>query len=284
MEPEEREVIMEPEEREMNNDSSQKEGSSTYTNKLALSASSLSALYILPLTAQAGIVHQTTPVSHSVGGNPTSGTTVVDWDVDGNASIDFNITAIAALNYSGGSSYGGTYGGGTYGNSRPSGRLEFNSAAGGQGMVQQQGDGAAGFRNLPLNFQVGPALSSPYQWGPSGVQNRNIGTTSDYTVFSNVPFSGGGDEYFGFRFEDSNGQTLYGWAEVNFDFNGLVGMTIEQWAYDDSGAGIQVGQVSAVPAPPALYSMLSGLALGAGGLLRGRRQRKAAVALEQAGV
>ncbi len=265
----------------MTNDSSRDTGTSSYTQKLSLSAGSLSALYILPLTSQAGIVHQTTPVSHSVGGNPTSGTTVVDWDVDGNSSIDFNITAIAALNYTGG--YGGTYGGGTYGVSRPSGILRFNSAGGGLGLVQQQGDNATLFRNLPLNFQVGPALSSPYQWGPSGLQNRTVGTTSDYTVNFFQPFSGGGNEFFGFRFDD-NGQTLYGWAEVNFDMTFGVGMTIEQWAYDDSGAGIRVGQVSAVPAPPALYSMLSGLALGAGGLLRGRRQRKAEQGSENVGV
>ena len=256
----------------MKSDTNQDAYSLSYTQKLSLGAGSLSALYMLPLTAQAGIIHQATPIGHSVGGNPTSGTTVVDWDVDGDSIVDFTFKAIANL------SYVSTSGG--YGLSIPSGRLQFNSAAGGQGIVQQAGDSANTIRNLPLNFQVGQTLTTGYQWGPSGLQNRSIGSTMDYSVNFFQPFSGGGGEYFGFSF-DKGGQTLYGWAEVNFDTTFNVSMTIEQWAYDDSGAGIRVGQTSAVPAPPALFSMLSGLALGAGGILRGRRLRKAADSLDR---
>ena len=54
-----------------------------------------------------------------------------------------------------------------------------------------------------------------------------------------------------------------------------LSMTIDQWAYEDNGGSIEVGQVSAVPLPPSAFLMLSGLALGAGGVLRGRKLRKA---------
>lgn len=255
----------------MKNNANQNTGSTTYTQKLAATAGSLSALCMVPLASQAAVVHQTTPLTIAIDDAPGGGgTATIDWDVDGNSASDFYLQAFRTINY--------TSGGGSSSNglSIPTGSLQLNSnGQAGQGMVQGQSDPVNRLGNLSLGFQVGPALSSVYQWSPSGVGNRTLMTSSDYNNFIRFPFSGFGPEYIGFRFTGAGNQTLYGWAEISLNELGGT-MTINEWAYEDSGAGIAVGQVSAVPAPPAILSMLSGLALGAGGLLRSRRQRKAA--------
>jgi hypothetical protein len=74
--------------------------------------------------------------------------------------------------------------------------------------------------------------------------------------------------YFGFRF-DNGGTDNYGWAQiVRTQGVGDYDWAITQWAYDDSGASIQVG---AVPEPSQAAKMLGLLALGAAGLARYRR-------------
>lgn len=78
--------------------------------------------------------------------------------------------------------------------------------------------------------------------------------------------------FFGFRFDLENesgsgapaGTIVYGWAEME-RISASEGRLL-QWAYDDSGAGIQVG---AIPEP----GTLGMLALGAAGLVALRRRK-----------
>lgn len=74
--------------------------------------------------------------------------------------------------------------------------------------------------------------------------------------------------YFGFKFY-YGGTYNYGWAQiVRTQGVGDYDWAITQWAYDDSGASIQVG---AVPEPSQAAKMLGLLALGVAGLARYRR-------------
>ena len=241
---------------------------SAYTEKLSLSATTLSTLYLLPVAAQAGVVSVTTPLTISIDGARAFDYQPVDWDVDGNTVADFRLEAFRTINGNSGGS-----GSGSYTNTIPTGNLQLNSVSlAGQGMIQNAGDRAEDIQNLALGSNVGLNLAAGRQWGPS--TDRVLMTSSNYSAFTIGNLFGAGN-FIGFRFQGDTGQTLYGWAELSLD-EAARSMTIDQWAYEDSGNSISVGQVSAVPLPPTFLTMLSGLALGAGGLLRGRQQRKAA--------
>jgi len=223
---------------------------------------------MLPFAAQAGVVSVTTPLSISIDGARAFDYQPVDWDVDGNSVADFRLEAFRSIFYTGttSTSFGG------YGSSRPYGKLQLNSnGLAGQGMVQSSGAAADAIQDLPLGTTVGPSLGAGLQWGAA--VNRTVMTSSNYNGFGVGSLYTSG-HLIGFRFQGDSGQTLYGWAEISLDEFALS-MTIDQWAYEDSGSSIGVGQVSSVPLPSAFFSMLSGLALGAGGVLRGRQQRKA---------
>jgi len=230
----------------------------SYTDKLARNASVLSTLYALPIAAQAGVVHVTAPLTISIDDARAFDYQPVDWDVDGDSVADFRLEAFRTIVYSSGSN-----------TSRPYGNLQLNSSnLNGQGMVQNTGDAATSLKNLNPGETVGPVLDPGNQWSPS--VNRTMMTSSSYSGFS-TDLVGAGN-LIGFRFLANGDQTLYGWAELSLD-EAALSMTIEQWAYEDNGGGIKVGQV---PLPPSALLMLSGLALGAGGVLRGRKARIAA--------
>jgi len=240
----------------------------TYTHKLAMTAGSLSVLYAIPYSAQAGVVHVSTPVSNSID-NARFGSPTVGWDVDGNSVADFNLTAFRTINYtSGGSTYG-------YGLSIPTGRVELDSRGlNGGGIVQAAGSTGSGVSNLSADTVVGPGLPAAFQFGNADA-TRTVISSSDYNGFASSGFDDVISTFIGFNFIGDLNQVLYGWAEVSV--NGFaLSATVKQWAYEDSGASIRVGQVSSVPVPPAVFNMLGGLALGAAGVIRGRRQRRAA--------
>jgi len=101
-------------------------------------------------------------------------------------------------------------------------------------------------------------------FGASGQVNSHMnGDPTDFT--DNVP------GYIGFSLiiddplNPGNPLLVYGWALVTFQNNDGVG-TLHEWAYDDTGAAIEVG---AIP-EPSVYGLL---ALGAAGLLMRRRRR-----------
>ncbi len=238
----------------------------SYTEKLSLGTVTLSTLYMLPMAAQAAVVSVTTPSSIFIDDARFSNYAPIDWDVDGNSVVDFRLEAFRTIAYS---SSSGTSGGG-YGLSRPYGSITLgsNGALGGQGMLQGAGAGASDIANLSLGATVGSTPDAALQWGAP--VNRALMLSSDYSGFATTSLYGAGN-LIGFRFLGDAGQTLYGWAEISVDELALS-VTIEQWAYEDSGSSIRVGEV---PLPPAFLTMLSGLALGAGGLLRGRRKKQA---------
>ncbi|MBT8137134.1 MAG: PEP-CTERM sorting domain-containing protein [Gammaproteobacteria bacterium] len=74
----------------------------------------------------------------------------------------------------------------------------------------------------------------------------------------------------------------FGWIQVHVDFSfapGNNGVTILDWAYDDSGAAIRAGDTGAVAAPEPATNMLVGmglLALGASGIRTLRRRKREA--------
>lgn len=246
--------------------SENKKNCSIYTDKLSRNATVLSTLYLLPVAAQAGVVHVTSPLSISIDDARAFDYQPVDWDVDGNSVADFKLEAFRDIFYTGGGGGSSLYS--SYGLSIPVGRLELNSnGLGGQGMVQTAGTTFSGdISPLANGDTVGPTLDAAFQWGPS--TNRLMMSSSSYFGFAAGSLFGDGN-LIGFSFLGDANQTLYGWAQISLDEFALT-MTIDQWAFEDSGASINVGQV---PLPPTFLLMLSGLALGAGGVLRGRKAR-----------
>ncbi|MDM8564648.1 hypothetical protein QUF74_03250 [Candidatus Halobeggiatoa sp. HSG11] len=83
--------------------------------------------------------------------------------------------------------------------------------------------------------------------------------------------------YLGVKFNGANGipGTQYAWIKTKFSYaTDPRVITIIDWAYDDSGAAIRVGDTGAVAADlPAELSMLNLLGLGAIGLAAFRRRR-----------
>jgi len=68
---------------------------------------------------------------------------------------------------------------------------------------------------------------------------------------------------------------LFGWAKVTITDGSNGSMTVSEWAYDSTGASIEVGQTSAIPEPASVAAGLGLLALGAAGLRRWRQQKTA---------
>lgn len=91
-----------------------------------------------------------------------------------------------------------------------------------------------------------------------------------------VGFVSGEQGYIGFRFKPTAGEFVYGWASVTITPGFGGSLTVTEWAFDDSGASIHVGQTvasAAVPEPAGVAAGLGALALGAAGLMRWRRHR-----------
>jgi hypothetical protein len=92
-------------------------------------------------------------------------------------------------------------------------------------------------------------------------------------------FTSGTTEYIGFSFQH-NSIICYGWAEITITANagGYGTFTINDWAYEDTGAAITVGNTGAVPEPAETAIGLGALALGAAGLRRWRKGKAAKAA------
>jgi hypothetical protein len=204
----------------------------SYTQKLSLVAGSMSALYMLPSTAQAAVIH--------VGNNPLTvglGTGLtVDWDVDGDGDYEFFLRNRYGTfsNYDGIMREVGTFD-----------VVDLKSDLNARGIVRLDVQTARpdSVHNLPLGFQVGPTLATGYKFGyellrgrnPSGANNNlgDIGRNRSLLAYNqsfysypdsssiryyNDPFlgvndartfTGGGNEFLGFGFED-NGNRFYG--------------------------------------------------------------------------
>ncbi len=225
----------------------------SYGDKIALAAGSLA---LLPMGAEAGIVY------HPEGVGPINvHSPYTPWDVDSgnpnNAGDEFLMAGFHGTSAS------------------------ISTAAPGfaRGMVQTNSQSARTFQKLAMGFAIGPSLSGHYRWGATHVV-RTIISHGGTTVGSGAApggFTGGGNEYFGFRFTDLTGGLFYGWANLNIDLANQQ-FSITEWAYNDvAEAPIAVGDTgtAAVPEPGTLSLALLGM--GAGGL-RAWRGRKAAQA------
>jgi hypothetical protein len=165
--------------------------------------------------------------------------------------------------------------GGTFfvGVSAPQGYdLNFFASAQSDGLFQFQapvGGGALGF------------TSGPYTYIQKLIEGATVDNTGGFLLEGimaaaqpdpNLAEWNGGvtDGYVGFQF-DLNSVTLYGWARLNVEAN-LLGnpvATVLDYAYEDSGAPIEVG---VVPEPSSMA--LGCLAAGAAGLALWRRKRE----------
>lgn len=118
--------------------------------------------------------------------------------------------------------------------------------------------------NQLLNLSVGAAINT----GQFLASNFMV-VFSGGALYSAVGFTSGESSYIGFKFDPSGSQELYGWAEVILTEDSFAGsFEVVRWAYDNSGADIQVG---AIPEPASAAMGLGLLALGAAGLRRMRR-------------
>lgn len=77
-------------------------------------------------------------------------------------------------------------------------------------------------------------------------------------------WTAGTTDYFGFRFNPSGTQQLYGWARLTISAD-FTTATLVDWAYEDSGAAI----ITPVPEPSAV--IFSATALVSASFLRRRR-------------
>ena len=221
----------------------------TRSKKVALAASSLSTLALLPAGAEAGIVFHNTAIG------PNTPTTNNTWDVDGSGGTTFTLNGVV---------------------NSGNGFAELNSGgARGQGLVQKTNQNNSQFQNLALNVVVGPSLGAGYRFGTGGFYSRWV-ARNGVVAPTAKGFSDGVPGYFGFQFTDAGGSNLYyGWAEITIDAKNTA-YTINEWAYNSTAGGsINVGEtgVSAVPEPSSLSLALIGL--GAGGVLAWRRRKQA---------
>lgn len=269
----------------------------TATQKMAMTAGSVSALMLVPNSSvDADIVYVDDNTIFMSLGDDIGATAA--WDVDGNGSIDFSLIRQGYTSSNGNSR--GT-GSGFYYNRTAAVLLASQTSGGeplgGRGLVSPFG--AASVQAMQYGFVVGPTLAN-YNWGDgsfSGFYARTAMFSSRYS-FSNSESSGSGSNgpdigfdfnnggfqagdiqanLMGFRFIGEDGELHYGWAEINFDLGsgfarGTPGtFTINRWAYQTvAGQGIAVG-ATAIPEP---VSPLALLGLGAAGLLSFRRRKQ----------
>jgi len=110
----------------------------------------------------------------------------------------------------------------------------------------------------------------------SSVGNPNVITRiSNGITFTSTTgnWSTGSTGYFGFRFNPSGSQSLYGWGQLSISANGDT-MTLVDYAYDNSGASILTGATTAVPEPS--VSLLGLMGLTSVCFLRSRKIREVA--------
>ncbi len=129
------------------------------------------------------------------------------------------------------------------------------------------GQGSSSSANFFANpMAAGAALGGTSKSGTSNTFGMTAILRSSGGVYGQGNF-GVGTGYLGLRIHDVNTQdpAYYGWAQVSIGANSI---TLIDWAFEDSGGAIAIGDTGAVPAPGALG--LLGLAAGAAGLRRRR--------------
>lgn len=118
-----------------------------------------------------------------------------------------------------------------------------------------------------LNLAYGTLVDSllNYATGEAG--------SSDHIGGGANQFTDGASGYLGFKFTtNSNAGPFYGWMRLTLTAN-TSGATIHDWAYDNTGSGIYIGSLTAVPEPSRAMLLLIGLTSA---FFRRQRHRTAA--------
>jgi len=213
----------------------------------SLSALGAGALAVTAGTAEAGIVY--TPLSAKVGFSTWNGYS---------SSFSFGLPGTAGIGVSR-SSWGGSFWWVWFFQSY--GTVRFKPTAGHLGIF------SAGktWGNAGLGSAYRLAIAT--RWSTGG------GSTG---VSGNSSFD---HKYALFRFRGtSSAPWEYGWLQLSHSISNTTGpdVTLEGWAYDDTGAPIAAGDTGGVPEPSTMaLAGLGALALGAAGLRRWRAARKA---------
>lgn len=205
--------------------------------RLAASSAAATAMYLGTLAPVDGdIVHVTTPLSIGLFNSN------VNWDVDGNGVTDFHLQAYTSSSLS-------INGGGAFVN-----------------LIGSAEDGIEGFDTVASQFDVGQTLPSGYFFGQSNAAFRTM-LASSYYLGNDALGWDSPTQFVGFRFIAEGPSIGYGWASVTIDL-AEARLTINEWAYEDSGGAIHLGATSSVPEPASHGLAL--LAFGVAGLRRWR--------------
>ena len=126
----------------------------------------------------------------------------------------------------------------------------------GMGMLGMGGNAYHALSELSVGSSVDGSLSTNFQGQPFGFLVREGVVAPGW--------NSGSSGYAGFEFT-YDGAPAYGWMKINYSGTSF---TVEEWAFESTGAAIEVG---AIPEPGT--ALLLGVGL-AGAALAGRRTRK----------
>ena len=229
------------------------ESTQTPSKKLSTVAVSATALYSI-----SGLVNATpVEVSDSFSINTAGGNGhTVEWDVDGDGTIDFSFDVSSNL-----ASFANIYGrGATVSATYASTSIQTNQFFNAQQVVSNNLDAAA----------IGPL---------GGVTATvSFASVDVITPATNTFFEGASGGLIGFQIfvEDGFGDSFFGWADISIAVDGLsnTSLTVNSWCYEDEvNKSIHVGTCAAeVPAPTTPSLLLLGL--GAAGVVRWRAQKR----------
>lgn len=260
-----------------NKNGNQEERQSSYGTKLALTAGSLSSLYLLPMAvAQAGMVTCTGTATAGCGSSAGLTLSLADiggsakgWDVDGDSVLDFNLFPGDA------------------------GKIFLKSATNGRGIAVKTATGhsttkplgTGKWRSLARMVNVGSANKSANLLGTragyafKGDGDLKSGAQAYRTMWWKRPagkgggtvpgqylqqFVDNGDNYINFAFSH-NGSDTYGWAQINMNSTNHS-FTIVQWAYNVPAPDVRVPEPST--------AALALIGMGAGGIRAWRARKK----------
>lgn len=215
---------------------------------LAYSAAATAATFGFSPSAEALIQHNAIPLVMDETGSGPSYNTSHTWNIDGLGvnEFTFNFTASGSTNTTTTTTTTTTTYGATYQNTNQSTYTYINT----RGITASMNTATAGgtgpgivatntssIKRLGQYFLVGPTLPTT----PTSYSFLTSSYTGTLTNSGSVPsgLAGGMPTYIGLRFADNTGTTLlYGWAQVTVT---PQYMQIHQWAWEDSGAPIMVG-------------------------------------------
>ncbi len=267
------------------------EKQSAYGAKLALTAGSLSSLYLLPIAAQGTVIMGSGSIGLNF--NTSQGNDHIYWDVDSNGSNDFALMRGKGAGWTANNPVGGRRMFLTSNGLNGRG-VVIKSVAGqpnspyatvnGAANTQQPQRWLGAMATLQHSMMVGPTLANGLLWGwHQSTAGRPVYRTLLVKNTNNTAAVIGagapnrmqgfhaGDNLFGFRFmQDSN--ELYGWGILNLSLGGGgngASATITEWAYESTPNA----EIHVIPEPSVASLALIGL--GAGGVRTWRARKNA---------